>query len=1343
VINAGVIAGDTASFGLGVATNGTGGVTNQSGGSISGMIGVYGYRPAIKKLHTLDAPPPGQTVVNAGAISGAGGYAVKLAPGYVNRVIVDPGGSFSGTVSGGDTTTSTLELAPGTSAGVVGTLSGLGTQFVNFAQIAVDSGASWSLTGGNSVASGITLTDSGALTIGVAGALTDASALTVAAGGSVTNAGVVSGAVHGVRLVAGGGVANRITGTIAGANDGIYLTGVAGTVTNAGTIAGATWNGVVLIGGGVSNQITGTISGGNDAISITTSPGIVDNAGAILGGATADGVQMFAGGGVTNRSTGTISGGFDAVYNAASAGRVTNAGLISGAGRYGILFLGSGNVTNQGGGMIAGASVGIVSDRGLTLSNAGTVSGFSQYGARLVLGGSIVNQSPGSISGGHVGIFASSGAATVTNAGIISGATAAVALAAGFANRVIVDPGAVFSGTVNGGNTIGGASYSVLELAPGATSGLISGLGVQFIDFARTTIDAGALWTLTGANSLAAGTTLTNGGALTLFDGGLSDAGSVIDNGLIQVDAATLTVGTLSGSGEVLISGGTLTVSGGVAAGATVGFTGTGLLALAPSEFSGQIDGLGGGGRIELSGITDATSAGIVNGNTLAIQQSAGPTLDLTLDPAQSYAGIVFPIATLGGVQFVAASEQVGPTVIEQGETESVTGAVGSTLAAIAGGEGGIVVTGANSLLRTTADALIVGDAGTGSLSIESAGTANAAIGLTIANTAAASGSSVDVSGAGSDLAVTGTLIVGDAGSGALSLSQGATVTAAALDLGAAATGDGNVSLAGAGTTLDVTGNLTLGDKAAGELSILGGAQMTIGGGVVGSGKSAPGNLDVEGAGTTLTVNTGTLTVGANGPAEFTLGIGAVLKGEVANGPFGVVSEYGNVDPATDPNDGTQNVGFGNSLIYDYYIANSGTIKITSGTASFFAPLVTDETNAADGSTSGLWVIGAHETLVMNTTSVDNTQTFDLTSPSAATLVIGQIPQASTTETDTFNGQTMPALTGSVAPGSPNVLPGWDAPIENFQSGDLIVLRGLTYGSATAAGDVVTVWSQSGGLGSALGRLTFLTKSGSASPTEAAAAAAQINSLATLPCFAAGTRIATLDGWVNVEDLRVGDRMRLVSERSDRPDIDSETSGHARAATAAAPREAIVWVGSRAVNCAKHPRPETVRPVRVSAGAFGEHVPERDLYLSPDHAVFVNRVLIPVKLLINGGSITQVKRSQVTYYHVELPEHAVILAEGLPVESYLDTGDRANFAGPETIRLYPDFGARLAPNATMPWETKAAAPLVLAGKQLVAARAAVQGTSRASKGARPRGVPKGRAKGACQRGVPKGRAKGA
>ena len=115
----------------------------------------------------------------------------------------------------------------------------------------------------------------------------------------------------------------------------------------------------------------------------------------------------------------------------------------------------------------------------------------------------------------------------------------------------------------------------------------------------------------------------------------------------------------------------------------------------------------------------------------------------------------------------------------------------------------------------------------------------------------------------------------------------------------------------------------------------------------------------------------------------------------------------------------------------------------------------------------------------------------------------------------------------------------------------------------------------------------------------------------------------------------------------------------------------------------------------------------RDLYLSPDHAVFVNDVLVPVKLLINGTSIAQVKRDRVTYFHVELPEHAVILAEGLTVESYLDIGDRADFDGDRNDPTLPDFAARLAPDAAMAWETRGAAPLAMAGSKLAAARTTV------------------------------------
>ena len=82
----------------------------------------------------------------------------------------------------------------------------------------------------------------------------------------------------------------------------------------------------------------------------------------------------------------------------------------------------------------------------------------------------------------------------------------------------------------------------------------------------------------------------------------------------------------------------------------------------------------------------------------------------------------------------------------------------------------------------------------------------------------------------------------------------------------------------------------------------------------------------------------------------------------------------------------------------------------------------------------------------------------------------------------------------------------------------------------------------------------------------------------------------------------------------------------------------------------------------VASDAFGPGQPRRDLFLSPDHAVYVGAVLVPAKYLINGTSITQVMADEVTYHHVELPRHDVLLAEGLPAESYLDLGDRSNFA---------------------------------------------------------------------------------
>jgi hypothetical protein len=182
--------------------------------------------------------------------------------------------------------------------------------------------------------------------------------------------------------------------------------------------------------------------------------------------------------------------------------------------------------------------------------------------------------------------------------------------------------------------------------------------------------------------------------------------------------------------------------------------------------------------------------------------------------------------------------------------------------------------------------------------------------------------------------------------------------------------------------------------------------------------------------------------------------------------------------------------------------------------------------------------------------------------------------------------------------------------------------------------------------------------------------------VATIPCVASGTRIATTDGMVPVERLRPG--MLVLT-----------------AGGVAAP---ITWLGHRKVTCTKHPRPASVWPVRVRAGAFADNVPGRDLWLSPDHAIYANGVLIPIKHLIDGATIAQVSRATITYWHVELMRHDIILAEGLPVESYLETGDRSAFSnGGSVTAMFPDF-------ATRTWEAEGCAPLVVAGAKLAALR---------------------------------------
>ena len=77
--------------------------------------------------------------------------------------------------------------------------------------------------------------------------------------------------------------------------------------------------------------------------------------------------------------------------------------------------------------------------------------------------------------------------------------------------------------------------------------------------------------------------------------------------------------------------------------------------------------------------------------------------------------------------------------------------------------------------------------------------------------------------------------------------------------------------------------------------------------------------------------------------------------------------------------------------------------------------------------------------------------------------------------------------------------------------------------------------------------------------------------------------------------------------------------------------------------------------------------------VSPGHAICVDvmgEVLIPAGALANGTTIAQIAVEEVTYWHVELGSHDILLAENLPAESFVDMGNRRVFAESTVVEFF-------------------------------------------------------------------------
>jgi hypothetical protein len=164
--------------------------------------------------------------------------------------------------------------------------------------------------------------------------------------------------------------------------------------------------------------------------------------------------------------------------------------------------------------------------------------------------------------------------------------------------------------------------------------------------------------------------------------------------------------------------------------------------------------------------------------------------------------------------------------------------------------------------------------------------------------------------------------------------------------------------------------------------------------------------------------------------------------------------------------------------------------------------------------------------------------------------------------------------------------------------------------------------------------------------------------LAAGACFRSGTRIRCEHGEVAIESLQIGDRVL----------------------TAAGTLQPVRWIGRRRHTAEEAFANRAILPVRIRAGALGSDVPVRDLWVSPEHAMYIDAMLIPAAALINGTSIVQEETSApVVYLHLEFDSHTIIYAEGAVAESFVDDDSRQMFDNaPEYHILYPGAAAARA-----------------------------------------------------------------
>ncbi len=414
--------------------------------------------------------------------------------------------------------------------------------------------------------------------------------------------------------------------------------------------------------------------------------------------------------------------------------------------------------------------------------------------------------------------------------------------------------------------------------------------------------------------------------------------------------------------------------------------------------------------------------------------------------------------------------------------------------------------------------------------------------------------------------------------------------------------------------------------------------------------------VSLKGSASIPSLNVSGVTFGANFSVESD-GVGSnvysgLLNAVGANTNFGTIAAH--TDGATMPVSGTGRLTVTLSdvvspdgvLLVAGMLDNEGLIETDAGSSTSIGG------GGDDALTNNGYITDYGAITIATTVSGAGTIIIgDLTSH-AASVTFGVVGVASSVDA----GQTIMFENGTV---NVDDLSDFDAAITDFNSRDSLVLQDYMAASYTYADGVLDL------TGAASGALRIEGEAGVGLNTgsfvvQQSGADTVITLAAT--CYCPATLILTDRGDVPVELLRIGDTV-ITASREHRP---------------------IHWIGRRSYAGRFLTANPAVHPILFRAGALGDGLPRRDLLVSPDHAMFIDGVLVPAKALLNGSTIVQERDlDRVDYYHVELDSHDVLLAEGAPSESFLHDGNRGQFHNSaEHPVLYPNAqatGERCAP----------------------------------------------------------------